>query len=256
MVGLSDGLGSKIAAIEFCNQRLCQIRWAKITVEESLFHRLDYNRVPVHALIMQYVQKSFWFQYAQRFAASFLVLGLLHAWLANSPARAQSIETATPSTGASDAYITQTYTEAVNVRTGPSTVNYPVIGQLPVGATAPALGASPSREWIEIGYPAGPGGVGWVYAANVTLTGSVQVVEPPPTATPLATATIDPTLAAAFQVAPTETRLPTFTPPPPLSVPTFSSGARPSTGIPAGFTIIAVMLVGGFVLAVSFLGRR
>ena len=91
-------------------------------------------------------------------------------------AYAQAAATDTPSLGGPSAYITQTYTEAINVRTGPSTVYYPIIGQLPIGATAPALGASPSREWIEISYPDGPGGIGGIYAANVRLTGSLQIV--------------------------------------------------------------------------------
>jgi len=95
-----------------------------------------------------------------------------------------------------------------------------------------------------------------VYAANVTLSGSLQVVEPPPTPTPLATATIDPTLQAAFEAEPTETRLPTFTPPPPLSVPTFAQGASERGGLPFGTAILVVTLFGGLGLFASFLGKR
>ncbi len=200
--------------------------------------------------------KKFWFQVSLQIS---FVVALMIMFVVRPAAvrvEAQAAVTDTPLPLGASAYITQTYTEAINVRTGPSTVDYPVIGQLPIGATAPALAASPSREWIEISYAAGPGGVGWIYAANVTLTGSLQVVEPPPTATPLATATIDPTLAAAFNFQPTETRLPTFTPPPPLAVPTFSDAARSTAGFPMGVPIIAIALVGALVLAVSLTDRR
>ncbi|MFN2120427.1 MAG: hypothetical protein ACK2T0_08565 [Anaerolineales bacterium] len=184
-----------------------------------------------------------------------LLLGVVAA----PPALAQAPVTDTPQPGADQAYITNTFTgePAINVRTGPSTIVYPIpCGSMPLGATAPALGASPGHDWVEIAFPSCPGEVGWVYAANVTLTGSLRVVEPPPTPTPLATATIDPTLQAAFEAAPTETRLPTFTPPPPLSVPTFTQGASQRGGLPFGTAILVVTLVGGLGLAASFLGKR
>jgi len=212
----------------------------------------------------------FWFQFTFRLLLTAVVLGpfgLLYNFgkprgISLLPAQvrpsvnAQGAATETPSVNGASPYITQTYTEAINVRTGPSTVDYPTIGQLPIGATAPALATSPHHEWIEISFPGGPGGVGWVYAANVTLTGTLQVVEPPPTETPPATATIDPTLAAAFNIQPTETRLPTFTPAPPLVIPTYPDLIQPPTGFPIGGAILAIALVGGLVLAVSFFGRR
>jgi len=98
--------------------------------------------------------------------------------------------------------------------------------------------------------------VGWVYAANVTLTGALHIVESPPTLTPLATATFDPTLLAAFQSEPTATRLPTFTPPPPLVRPTFTEAVRPRGDFPTGAVILVAALLGGLVLAVSFVSRR
>jgi len=172
---------------------------------------------------------------------------------------AQDQATATPGGAGSQSYITNTFEGelAINVRTGPSTIVYPVpCGSLPLGATAPALGASPGHDWVQIAYPGCPGGVGWVYAANVTLTGALRIVEPPPTPTPRASATIDPTLQAAFDLEPTETRLPTFTPPPPLQVPTFSQPDAARSGPPAAVAILAFALVGGIVLAASFLARR
>ena len=173
------------------------------------------------------------------------------------PASAQAAATETPLSAPNQAYITNTFEEAINIRVGPSTITYPIpCGALPVGGNAPALGATPAREWVQIQFADCPGGVGWVYAANVTLTGSLRVVESPPTPAPLATATFDPTLVAAFQTEPTVTRLPTFTPPPPITMPTFSSASGTRGGLPAGATILGIALLGGLVLMLSFVGRR
>src|SRR5574341_2094597 len=189
--------------------------------------------------------RSSWFQLPLWIWITASLLGLMLAAPLRSSVLAQAASTETPTLGGSHPYITQTYIEPINVRTGPNSAYYPSIGKLPVGATAPALGVSPGHDWIQIAYPEGPGGVGWVYAPNVTLSpGFLPVVEPPPTATPLATATIDLTLAATFNVQPTATRLPTFTPPAQLVIPTFPSGSpRSSGGFPMGLAIIVVGLV-------------
>ncbi len=174
-------------------------------------------------------------------------------------ASAQQQTTDTPEPAGDQAYITNTFTgePAINVRNGPSTIAFPIpCGSMPLGATAPALGASPGHDWVQISFPACPGGVGWVYAANVTLTGALRIVEPPPTPMPLATPTIDPTLQAAFQIEPTVTRLPTFTPPPPLEVPTFSQESGAPSGIPTAAAILAIALLGGLVLGASFIRKR
>ena len=78
---------------------------------------------------------------------------------------------------------------------------------------------------------------------------------PPPTPTPLATSTIDPTLAAQFAIQPTQTRMPTFTPPPPLEVPEFSDNSRSSVGA-TGIFILLLGLLGGAGLLASFLMRK
>jgi uncharacterized protein YraI len=154
-------------------------------------------------------------------------------------------------------FITVTYSDPINVRGGPSTVYYPIVGQLLPGDTAPALGVSPGREWVQIAYPASTTGTGWVYAIYVTVAGGeLQIIEPPPTSTPLVTATVDLTLAAAFNTQPTQTRLPTFTPPAPLTVPAFTeSSPAASTGV-FGIFIVGLGLLGGIGLLVSFMLRK
>ena len=169
-----------------------------------------------------------------------------------APVHAQAAVTDTPAAGS--APIVTAQEEGANVRSGPSSTVYPVLGRLVPGETATAIGVSPFHEWIEIEYN---GGTGWVYTAFVTLSpGFLPVVEPPPTPTPLATATIDPTFAAAFNAVPTETRLPTFTPPPPLVMPTFPGTGASSGGFPVGVAISAIVLIGAAVLGISFFMRH
>ena len=203
--------------------------------------------------------KRLWFRLTLwiLFAAS--LLGLLLAAPIRASVHAQAVATGTDTPGGPQPFITVNVVgePAINVRTGPNTADYPIIGQLPIGATAPALAKSPQSTWIQISYPSGPGGVGWVYAANVSLSaGFLPMVEPPPTATPLATQTIDPTFAAAFIVQPTSTRLPTFTPSVPLVIPTFSTADSQSGGFPMGMVIVASALVGALVFSISLFGRR
>ncbi len=135
----------------------------------------------------------------------------------------------------------------VNVRSGPSSYFYPRVGILVTGESAPALGRSPGGDWIMIGYIGAPGNVGWIYAPNVSLLAQdyLPIMDAPPTPTPLATPTIDPTLAAAFIVPETPTRLPTFTPPAPLAIPTFFDESTTNTSrIPMGLAIFVLGFIG------------
>jgi uncharacterized protein YraI len=169
-------------------------------------------------------------------------------------------ETATPS--AEGAYITVVTDEPqINVRMGPNSAIYPVVGTLLTGSTAPALGRSPGGDWIQIEYPGAPNNVGWVYSPLVQVSGgTLRIVEPPPTPIPPATSTIDPTLAAQFNIQPTSTRLPTFTPPPSLEVPTFMDGAPAlaSEGSPVSLAvvIIALAVLGSIGFLLSLFLRR
>jgi hypothetical protein len=153
--------------------------------------------------------------------------------------------------------ITVNNPDGANVRSGPSSYDYPLVDFLPNQASAPAIGKSPLGEWIQIIDLSVPGGVGWVYAPLVSLSpGFLPIVEPPPTATPRTTPTINPTYAAAFQVQTTPTRLPTYTPPPPLATLYFVSTSGSRTGIPMGFVILGLALVGILGAIISYLRGR
>ncbi len=195
-----------------------------------------------------------------------LALGVLAFLLNAQPTQKVSAQQPTGSiptvTGTpSGAFITVTNPEQINVRSGPNSYRYPIIGVLLPGETAPALGRSPGGDWIQIIYLGVSGNVGWVYAPLVSLGppgAYLETVEPPPTPTPLTTPTIDPTLAAEFIPQFTATRLPTFTAPAPLVLPTYEAQANLSrvVGVPMGLVITVLSLVGAFGALISFLRGR
>jgi len=195
---------------------------------------------------------------------AFLVAFFLFAFLFNVPATqkvaAQQPTGSVPTVTSTSigAYITVTYSEQINIRSGPSSYFYPAIGVMLPSEIAPAIGRSPGGDWIQIRYPGIPGNTGWVYAPLVNLSpaANLPIVEPPPTPTPLTTPTIDPTLAAAFIPQYTPTRLPTFTPPEPLAVPTYEEVQTTPGGVPMGLIILLLALVGAFGALISFLRGR
>lgn len=148
--------------------------------------------------------------------------------------------------------------EIVNVYSGPSSYLYPSVGILLLGQEVPALGISEDENWIQVYYPGVPGSVAWVYGPYVTIikTGRLPRIPAPSTPTPLSTPTIDPTLAAAFIDPVTPTRLPTFTPPPELIVPTFLPNLDSASRVPMGLFIIVLGFIGGFGTLISFLRGR
>ena len=198
--------------------------------------------------------KRYWF----KSTLCILVFSALAAGFFSASTRTVVLaQEATPDSG--DVLVTVTYTEQINVRNGPSTVLYEIIGNMQPGETAQALGVSPGRDWVQIVFPAGPGGVAWVHTSLISLSaGNLQVIEPPPTAAPRITATVDPTLAAAYVFEPTATRMPTFTPPPPLEVPQFTE--TPATdsraGIPMGAFVLGSGILGILGYLFSLLRRR
>ena len=148
--------------------------------------------------------------------------------------------------------------EFINIRSGPNTI-FPKVGLLLVGQEVPALGKSAGGEWIQIAYPGVEGGKAWVYAFNVDVDpGFLPIVEPPPSPTPEFTATIDPTLAAQFVITVEATRLPTYTEPAPIQIPTFEEKAfnQVPGGIPVGLIIMVLGIIGILLSAFSFLQRR
>jgi hypothetical protein len=186
----------------------------------------------------------------------FIPLLLLGILLASSPTfvRAQQpTETPAAATGIFVTNITENE-PFINVRLGPSSTIYPVVGNLPYGATAPVFGRSPGGDWIQIEFPSAPNGRGWIYSPLVQVSPAgvtLQIVEPPPTPIPPATSTIDPTLAAQFIIIPTNTRLPTFTPPPTLVSFEYIKPVPSQAGVPWASIIIAFTVLGviGFLLS-------
>lgn len=135
--------------------------------------------------------------------------------------------------------------DRVNVRSGPS-VLYPQIGVILLGAEVPVVGKSAGGDWLVVEYPGVAGGIGWVWALYMDVSpGELAIIENPPPPEPLTTVTIDPTMAAQFATTPLATRLPTFTAPAPLVIPTFeNSTGQTLAGIPIGLIIIVLAGLG------------
>jgi hypothetical protein len=203
------------------------------------------------------------FRKSRRILASLLIAGIVLAWLV-SPAQAgllfqlPTINMATVTGTPIGPYIVvNSDQEQINVRSLPDPLSTKV-GILLTGQQAPAKGRV--GQWILIVYPGIPGDRAWVYAPLVTLHGGdLPIVEAPPTLTPLYTATIDPTLAAQFIITVGPTRLPTFTQPPQLVIPTLIPESRStlaSAGLPIGLIIVGVGAVGIFLALLSLIRGR
>lgn len=149
--------------------------------------------------------------------------------------------------------------DQINVRECPNATTCTKIGVLLAGQQVPAKGRSVGGEWIQIEYPGVPGGLAWVHSSLVTLSpGYLPIVEPPATPTPLVTSTIDPTLAAQFIITAVPSRLPTFTAPPPLDIPTLipEENSANATKIPMGMIITGLGVLGVFGALLSVIRGR
>ncbi len=146
------------------------------------------------------------------------------------------------------------------VYSGPSSYNYPAIGLMLAGQEAPAYGISEDGNWIKIYYPGVPDSSAWVYAAYVKVvkTGAMPALIAPPTPTPAVKPFVDinPTLMAAFSTPIAATLLPTFTPPAPLVVATFTDKQVNANRIPMGLLIFGFGFLGAFGTLISFLRGR
>jgi len=144
----------------------------------------------------------------------------------------------------------------INVRAGPSALTEKV-GVLLVGQEANAIGYY--GDWVQIEYPGVAGGKAWIYGNYVTLLGGdLPQVQPPATSTPNMTRTVDPTLAAQFLTTPEATRLPTFTEPAPLEIPTYTmeTGRSSVAGVPMGLIIIGLGALGIFLGVIALISGR
>ncbi len=144
----------------------------------------------------------------------------------------------------------------INVRSGPGT-EYDKVGTMVISQKAVAKGRTEGGNWLLIEYSGGPGGYAWVYASYVDYLGDLPIVTIPNTPTPRVTNTIDPTLAAQFIITVEPTRLPTFTQPAPLSIPTFQSnpGVVLNSTIPMGLIISACIIL-GLIIGLFILAQR
>lgn len=175
-------------------------------------------------------------------AAIVALLVFIATGFAAAPARA---ETDTPTPGPS---VTPTFVptatvggpyvyvpEKVNVRTGPATY-FDQVGVLVAGQMAPALGRTEVGEWIQVEYPGAPGSQAWIYAALVTVRDAelmdLAVVVPPPTPTLSISTTLIYDTESGGPATAAATRLPTFTPAPPIVIPTFAPEAAGTARVP------------------------
>lgn len=143
----------------------------------------------------------------------------------------------------------------LNVRSGPSATSSQV-GVFLVGQEATAFGYYGS--YVQIEYAGAPGDRGWVVLDRVEVFGgTLPMLQAPPTESPSITKTIDPTLAAQFIITAQPSRLPTFTEPPALQIPTFQAetGGTATGGIPIGYVIITLAGLGLFLSLIAILRR-
>ena len=144
----------------------------------------------------------------------------------------------------------------INVRSGPGT-EYDRVGTLLANQEVVGKGRTEGGSWILIEYQGGPDGYAWVYSSYVDYVGDLPIVVVPNTPTPRITNTIDPTLAAQFIITVEPTRLPTFTEPAPLSIPTFETiaGVNVTGGVPMGMIILICGIL-GIIIGLFALSQR
>ena len=192
---------------------------------------------------------------------SFVFLSLFNAELVTVHAQQPtgSIPTVTGTPSGPTVKVDQSISQ-IRVYAGPGSFDYPAIGVMLAGEIAPAIGRARGREdWIQIYYPGVRGSTAWVFGLYVSLSPGalLPLIEIPPTPTPFSTPTINPTLQAAFIGQRTPTRLPTFTPPPTLELPSFNDvGDTQTTGVPTGLLILSLGLFGFLGAVISYLRGR
>lgn len=143
----------------------------------------------------------------------------------------------------------------LNVRSYPFSTSTRV-GVFLVGQEAKAYGYY--GDYVMIDYAGAPDNRGWIVLNRVEVFGgSLPMLQPPPTETPSITKTIDPTLAAQFIITAIPSRLPTYTEPPALLIPTYPAevGGTTTGGIPIGYVIVILAGFGLFLTLIAVLRR-
>ncbi|MDD2522638.1 MAG: hypothetical protein PHW11_07460 [Anaerolineaceae bacterium] len=143
----------------------------------------------------------------------------------------------------------------LNVRSYPNSTSTRV-GIFLVGQEAKAYGYY--GDYVMIDYAGAPDNRGWIILNRVEVFGgSLPMLQPPPTETPSITKTIDPTLAAQFIITAIPSRLPTFTEPPALQIPTYPAevGGTTTVGVPIGYIIVILAGFGLFLTLIAVLRR-
>ncbi|MCS7070522.1 MAG: SH3 domain-containing protein [Anaerolinea sp.] len=92
-----------------------------------------------------------------------------------------------------------TFTQGVNVRSGPSTLFNPPIGSFAAGQSTQILAVNPAGDWLKVRYY---NGEGWVFASLATVTGDLSTLPrdpgpPLPTLTPIPPTVLPPTAPPA-----------------------------------------------------------
>src|SRR5919106_1197794 len=137
---------------------MCDVIGLDVAVKDSSVHVFDYNsfihddRLSSYFMSLKniYAMKQFWF----KAWLGILMLTGLAAGALVSPRQAEAFQDVPTPTGI---LVTVIYSDPINVRSGPGTLLYPIIGKLNPGDVVPALGISPGREWIQITYSDGTG---------------------------------------------------------------------------------------------------
>jgi len=116
-----------------------------------------------------------------------------------------------PAAGAQTAFVLQ----LARVRVGPG-IGYMEMGTLDSGATVSVTGRIDGNEWLQIEYPSGPGGRGWIAGELTQMQGVFAGL---PFYNRLATPIGDPDQGSAPTADPNATSEPTITPQPTLAGP-------------------------------------
>lgn len=229
-------------------------------MKDACVHRLDYNREVENTtdiIFGELMKKLVIRSWVLSVCAVLAGLVLATPVMANLPMQQPTVSIPTVTGTPIGAYIVvNSDFDQINVHSGPDQFS-DKIGVLLSGQKAPAKGKY--MLYIQIEYPGVPGGIGWVYANYVTIhNGEIPLIEPPPTPTLQYTLTIDSTLAAQFIVTPVPSRLPTFTAPPPLSIPTYAGMVKQQrTGeVPIGLVIVGLAALGVFMGFLSLIRGR